>query len=139
MSDQAKAAQRAADALLRMGGETVKLQVPVEAIPGDVTEQLGLAAPEFREVALGPAVFRKARGTGKAGVAPGYELIVSATAVGAMVGALGFESVAVLFQRVAGVLVGERLLFVESCEASEAQGEAYCYRIGLRGPVAVVV
>ena len=46
---------------------------------------------------------------------------------------------AVLFQLTAGVLVGERLLFVESCEASESHGEAYCYRVRLRGPLAVVV
>ena len=139
MTDMGVAARRAADALLgAAGGQTVRLRVPVDAIPGDVTEEIGLAAAEFREVALGPAVFRKARGA-EGNEGPRYELIVSATAVRAMVGSLGYESVAVLFQAVAGVVVGERLLFVESCSASEVGGTAYCYRLGLRGPVALVV
>lgn len=133
----AVAAQRAADALLAtVGGRMVQLRIPVDGIPGDVTEQLGLATPEFRDVALGPVAFRKARGTGAAGR---YELIVSATAVEAMVGSLGYESVAVLFGVVAGVLVGDRLLYVESCRSSEIGGEVYCYRIGVREPVGVVV
>ena len=134
------AAIRAADALLRMaGGRVVKLRVPSPAIPGDATEQLGLATPEFQDMELGPVVFRKARPTADAGKAARYELIVSASAVAAMVGSLGFESVSVLFATVAGVLVGERLLFIDTCTASQVSGDIYCYRLGLRGPVGVIV
>ena len=129
----------AADALLRTMGCTVKLRVPADGVPQDAGEQLGLAVPEFRDETLGPVVFLKARTAGADGKATRYELLVSASAVLAMVSSLGFESVAVLFGTCAGVLVGERLLFVESCTASEARGEIYCYRIGLRGPLGVVV
>lgn len=131
---------RAADALLRIaGGRVVKLRVPMAATPSHDAEQVGLAAPGFHDVELGPVVFRRARARlGGDGVAR-YELMVSAASVAGMVGSLGYESVAVLFQEIAGVLVGERLLFVESCTASEVSGEVYCYRIGLRGPVGLVV
>lgn len=141
MSDLARgsgAVGRAADALLRTaGGRTVRLRVPAPGVPGSDGEELGLAAPEFREVELGPVAFRKARATG--GEAPRYELLVSEWAVKGLVGALGYESVAVLFGGVAGVVVDERLMFVESCTASQVGGEIYCYRVGLRGPVGLVV
>jgi len=131
---------RAADALLRIaGGRTVKLRVPMAGTPSDDSEQLGLAVPEFQDVELGPVVFRKARATVKAGEGARYELMVSATSVLGLVGSLGYESVAVLFQVIAGVVVGERLLFVENCTASEVGGEIYCYRVGLRGPLGLVV
>jgi hypothetical protein len=140
MNGAGSAAQRAADALLRtVGGKTVKLRVPAPATPGDVTEQLGLAAPEFQDVPLALGVFRKARAAGAVGEAARSEVIVSATSVLELVGSLGYESVAVMFEAVAGVLVDERLLFIERCTASQVGGEIYCYRLSLREPVAVLV
>ena len=56
---------RMADAMLRVAGaEMVALRVPVAAVPGDDAEQLGQATPEFQDMALGPVVWRKARGPG---------------------------------------------------------------------------
>ena len=136
------AVARAADALLRTaGGRTVKLRVPAPGVPGnDATEQLGLAVPEFQDVELGSGgCFARSRATIARGEAPRYELLVSAWPVKTLVGSLAYESVAVLFGVIAGVLVRERLMFVESCTASEVGGEIYCYRLGLRGPMAVVV
>ena len=87
---------RVADTLLRgTGGRMVKLRVPAPAIPGDVEEQVGLATPEFQDVVLGPVCFRKVRPTVTDAVQ--YELLVSATAVEAMVGSLAYESASVLF------------------------------------------
>lgn len=131
---------RAADALLRIaGGRVVKLRIPMAGTPSDDAEQLGLATPGFQDVELGPVAFRRARARLDAGEVPRHELIVSATSVLGLVGSLGYESVAVLFQVIAGVVVGERLLLVESCTESQVAGEVYCYRVGLRGPVALVV
>jgi hypothetical protein len=134
------AVARAADALLRTaGGRTVMLRVPAPGVPGSDGEELGLAVPGFQDVELAPVAFRKSRATIARGEAPRYELLVSAWPVKTLVGSLGYESVAVLFSVIAGVLVGERLMFVESCTASEVGGEIYCYRLGLRGPVGVIV
>ena len=36
------------------------LRLPAPAVPGDATEQLGLAVPEFQDVELAPVVFRSA-------------------------------------------------------------------------------
>ena len=47
--------------------ETVLLRVPAPAVAGDVTEQLGLATPEFQDVELAPVVFRRARRAGGGG------------------------------------------------------------------------
>jgi hypothetical protein len=143
MSDLAAstgAATRAADALLRMaGGRVVKLRVPAPGVPGDAGEQLGLVTPGFQDVDFGPVVFRKARAKVEVGKAARYELMVSASAVGSLVGSLGYGSVGVLFGVIAGVVVDDALLFVESCTASEVSGEVYCYRLGLRGAVAAIV
>ena len=75
-------AARAADVLLRaMGGRSVRLRMPAPAVPADPTEQLGLATPEFQDIALAPVVCRKARATVSAGGPAKWDLLVSATAV----------------------------------------------------------
>ena len=134
------AATRAADALLRMaGGRVVQVRIPAPGVPGDAGEQMGLATPGFQDMDLGPVVFRKARATVKAGGVARYELMVSALAIGELVGSLGYGSVGVLFAVIAGVLVDDALLYVESLTESQVGGEVYCYRLGLRGAVAAIV
>jgi hypothetical protein len=131
---------RAADALLRIAeGRVAKVRMPLPGTPSDDAEQLGLAVPGFQDMELGPVAFRRARATVATDGVARYELMVSAAAMLGLVGSLGFESVAILFQECVGVVVGERLLFVESVTASEASGEIYCYRIRLRGPAGLVV
>ena len=133
---------RMTDALLSgVGGRMVKLRVPAPAVPGDVEEQVGLATPQFQDLALGPVCFRKLRPTVPAGQTGfvQYELLVSASAVKAMVGSLEYESASVLFGQAAGVLVDEALLEIEAATTSEAFGEVYVYRLKLRGPLALVV
>jgi hypothetical protein len=134
------AAVRAADVLLRgAGGRAVLLRIPAQASAGDVTEQLGLAVPEFQDVALSPVVFRKARVTTAVGEAAKWELMVSATAVLALVGSLGYSSASVLFATAFGVLIDSVLMEVVSATESELYGAPYVYRLVLRAPVALIV
>ena len=74
--------RRMADTLLRsVGGRTVLLHISAPAVQGDLGEQLGLAAPLFQDVALGPVVLRKLKpkvATAQAERAAQYELLVSA-------------------------------------------------------------
>jgi hypothetical protein len=129
---------KVADTLLRgTGGRMVKLRVPAPAIPGDVEEQVGLATPEFQDVVLGPVCFRKVRPT--VTDAAQYELLVSATAVEAMVGSLEYESARLLFGAAAGVLVDEELLEIVAATSAEAFGETYLYRLKVRGRLGLVV
>lgn len=135
---------RAADVLLRIaGGRTVLLRMPAPASAGDATEQLGLAVPAFQDVELGPVVFRKAHQAATAEVAVGkvarWELMVSATAVRALVGSLGYSAASVLFATAFGVLVDGVLLRVESATESELFGRPYVYRLVLSAPVALIV
>jgi hypothetical protein len=140
LRDVSIVAQRAADVLLRCGGgRKVLLRLPAPASPGDTTEQLGLAVPSFQDVALEPVVFRKARATMADGKAAKSELMVSATAVNAVVGSLGYSAANVLFATAFGVLIDEVLMEIESATESEVGGATYVYRLVLRAPLALMV
>ena len=132
------AAQRTTDTLLRsLGGRTVLLRISSPAVAGDIGEQLGLAAPQFQEIALMPAVLRRVRATiarGASTKVAEYELLVSATAVEKTVSSLAFDSVAVLFAQASGIVVDGMLLEIVSFAPAEAFGAAYLYRLALNGP-----
>jgi hypothetical protein len=131
---------RAADVLLRCaGGRAVMLRMPAPASAGDAAEQLGLAVPEFQDVELAPVVFRKARAGVSNGKGARWELLVSATAVSALVGSLGYAAADVLFADAFGVLVDGVLMTVESATGEQVAGAPYVYRLVLRAPAALVV
>jgi hypothetical protein len=129
----ALAARRAADVLLRsVGGRAVVLRMPAPASAGDAMEQLGLAVPEFQDVELAPVVLRRGKGALR-------KLLVSATAVNALVGSLGYSAASVLFADAFGVLVDGVLMAVVEADESESGGTPYVYRLVLREPVSLVV
>ena len=137
------AAARVADALLRVSGRKVLLRMPAPAVPGDMTEQIGLAVPEFQDAELVPVVFRALRASaaavsGKTG-AQRWELMVSAKAVRRLTGTLGYGSASVLFGDAAGVLVDEVLLEIEEATELEAGGVGYLHRLVVREPLRLVV
>jgi hypothetical protein len=134
------AAVRAADVLLRCaGGRAVMLRMPAPPSAADAAEQLGLAVPGFQDVELAPVAFRTARARVAEGKAARWELLVSATAVEALVGSLGYSAATVLFAEAFGVLVDGVLMTVESATGSEIGGTPYVYRLMLRAPVAMTV
>lgn len=135
-------AARAADVLLRaLGGRSVRLRVPAPAVPADPTEQLGLATPEFQDLALAPVVCRKARATVSTDQAARWDLLVSATAVEKLVGSLAYASASVLFANACGVLTGEgaELLEIVSATQEPLLGRPYVYRLLVRAPLAQTV
>ena len=134
------AAVRAADVLLRCaGGRAVMLRMPAPANAGEAAEQLGLAVPAFQDLELAPVAFRTARARVAEGKATRWELLVSASAVEALVGSLGYAAVTVLFAEAFGVLVDGVLMTVESATGSEIGGIPYVYRLMLRAPFAATV
>lgn len=134
------AAARATDALLRgVGGRAVMLRMPAPASAGDVAEQLGLETPQFQDMELSPVVFRRARASSAEAGSVKWELMVSATAVEALVGSLGYSAANVLFGTAFGVLVDGVLMTVVSATASSAFGKPYVYRLWLREPNAETV
>jgi len=128
---------RMSDSLLRsLGGRTVLLHIPAPAIEGDLGEQLGLAAPEFQDVELGPAVLRRVRAKIAVGTheqVAQYELLISPSAVEKVVGTLAYDSAAILFAQAAGVMVDGELLEIASFAPAEAFGVTYLYRLGSSG------
>jgi hypothetical protein len=140
LRDASVMARRAADVLLQCaGGRAVLLRMPAPARSGDTTEQLGLAVPTFQDVELAPVVFRKARASTAEGKAAKWELMVSATAVSALVGSLGYSAASVLFATAFGVLIDGVLMEVESATESEVGGAPYVYRLVLQAPLGLVV
>jgi hypothetical protein len=131
------------DALLRsLGGRTVLLHIPAQAIPGDIGEQLGLAAPLFQDVPVGPAVLRKIRSRIAAfsrEKPAECELLLSASAVAKIVGSLEYESADVLFAQACGVLIDGELMQITSATSAEGFGSVYLYRLGLRASAADLV
>jgi hypothetical protein len=129
----AVAVRRAADVLLRgVGGRAVMLRMPAPASAGDVTEQLGLAVPEFQDVELAPVVLER-------GSAAERTMLVSANAVNVLVGSMGYSAANVLFADAFGVMVDGVLMEVESVMETELGGTPAIYRIALREPAALRV
>jgi hypothetical protein len=113
--------------------------MPATASAGDVTEQLGLATPQFQDVELAPVVFRSARATVSEGKAAKWELLVAGDAVEALVGSLGYGAAESLFGAAFGVLIDGVLMTVESATAAEVGEAAYLYRLVVRAPLAQLV
>jgi hypothetical protein len=132
-------ATRVADVLLRaVGGRSVKLRMPAPAVPADVTEQLGIATPQFQDLTLAPVAFRKARATVAQGKAAKCELLVSASAIETLVASLAFSSANLLFAQACGVLVDDELLEIDSATGEQIFGSPYVYRLVLRAPLAQI-
>jgi hypothetical protein len=118
---------RAADALLRStGGRAVLLRMPAPAVANNDGEQLGLATPLFQDVQLAPVVLRKAEST--------KTLLVSGSAVKAMLGTLEFNSAEVLFETASGVVIDAVLYTILSSTAATSDGATYVYSLELRAP-----
>jgi hypothetical protein len=116
--------------LLRtVGGRSVLLRLPAPAVANEDAEQLGLAAPEFQDASLCPVAFRRADTASPM-------LLVSAEAMLRVAGTLAFDSVDVLLQTAAGVVVDDVVYAITSVRISQAGGKPYCYCLALRKPVA---
>jgi hypothetical protein len=126
-------ALRAMDSLLRsMGGFQVLLRMPANAAAGVDAEQLGLSSPSFQDLPLGPAVFRRTRVAMKEGQPPLYELLLSASAVGAQVSAMQAGSAEVLFAMATGITVAGNFYLIEATSMTPWLGSACVYRVLLR-------
>jgi hypothetical protein len=124
----AEGVRRAAEVALRTnGGRAVVLRLAAPAAQGDDAEQLGLATPQFNDVALGPAVFHKADSVKR--------LVIAASAVETLCGTLGFDAVDVLFETAIGVVIDGLLYEITDSTSSQADGRAYCYWLTLVRPV----
>lgn len=140
------AAARAADVLLRsLGGRSVLLRMPAPATPNDATEQLGLAQPAFQDAPLAPVAYRKARaavglnnsgapGSGSGPAITRYELLVSASAVQALVADLQSPSASILFADALGIVIDGVLHEIVSTTTEQVYAQPYVYRLIVQTP-----
>jgi hypothetical protein len=114
-------------------GTTATLLVPPAV--GDTTDagQLGINPPQFQQLPLAPAVFRRTRATMAEGQEAKYELLISAGAVQQQVSTRQLNSADGLFLMAAAVIVGGALFQIESWSSSQVLGQACLYRLQLRG------
>jgi hypothetical protein len=137
MSDTASrspvnAPQMIADALLRsVGGASAHLRLTGTNASSNQAE-VGLIATTFSEVEVSPVVMRRLRPSAKAGDAPQWEMLVSATSIQVQINALDLPSAQALFGMTLAVIVAGNDYLIESVAANEAFGKVYLYRLTLR-------
>jgi len=126
-------ALRMADSLLRAGGG-IAVSLLVAAVPGDNSDagQLGIIVPNFQQLSLSPAIFRRVRATMQEGQLAQYELLISASAVQQQVSTLQLTSADALFDTTAGVEINGAQFLIEARSVSESLGQVYLYRLLLR-------
>jgi hypothetical protein len=121
-----------ADALLRtVAGTSAKLRVTSSNTVSAATE-VGYVSTTFYNAVLSPVVMRKLRPSWQSGGTPKWEMLVSATSVGAQVDSLQLDSARALFTATLLVTVADQDYLIESVAANEAFGQVYLYRLLLR-------
>ncbi len=122
-----------ADSLLRAGGG-MAISLLMAPATGDSSDagQLGINSPNFQQLSLSPAIFRKVRATMQQDQMSQYELLISASAVQQQVSALQLTSADALFDTAAGVEISGALFLIEAHSVSESLGQVYLYRLLLR-------
>ena len=127
MAISEEGALRLAEATLcANGGFPVILRMPGLAVSGADAEQLGLATPQFQDVPVGPAVWRK--------VGVDSALLLAAGTVGDLVGSQGFASAESLFQTAVGVVVDGVLYGITKSEPLARAGVPCAYRVSVKEP-----
>ena len=101
---------------------------------GDSTDagQLGINSPNFQQLPLAPAQFRRVRVTMQDGQQPQYELMLSASAVQQQVAALQLISADALLTIAAGIVVAGESFCIEGWSSFELLGQTHSYRLLLR-------
>jgi hypothetical protein len=126
LAEQTGAMRAAVTALRNTGGRIATLRVPALAAAGDLTEELGLATPQFQDLPLGAVAFSKANANKK--------LTVAAAAILALTQSLAFDSAEVLFTTAVGVVTDDELYLITDIVTAEAHGKPYSYTLTLEHP-----
>ncbi len=121
------ALRAASAALCANGGFAVILRMPGLAISGSDAEQLGLGVPEFQDVPIGLAVWRK--------VGNDRALLLGAIEVDSLMGSQGFASAKSLFEAAVGVSVSGVQYVIKKCEPVLVAGVACAYRLTVEEPI----
>ena len=121
-------AVRIADTALRnhCGFETM-LRLPGQAVSGSTGEELGLGAPQFQDVSLGPGVWRK--------IGLDTALLIGATGVSLLVGSTGYSSAEAMFEEAVGVVIEAILYTISESKPVVSGGEPCGYRLSVIVPV----
>lgn len=120
------ASRLAVTTLWANGGFSVVLRMPGLAVSGSDAEQMGLGTPQFQDVPLGPAAWRK--------VGVDSTLLLAAAGVVELMASQGFASAETLFQTAVGVVVDGVLYGITNCEPIARAGVPCAYRVSVKEP-----
>lgn len=120
------ALRAAVTALRTNGGFEVLLRLPGLAVSGSDAEQLGLGTPQFQDVPVGPAAWRK--------VGVNKDLLIAASAITGLMGSLSFASAESLFRTAVGVVVDGVLYTISKGEPLSTAGVPCAYRVTVQEP-----
>ena len=126
ISDQG-AIRAAMAALWANGGFQVALRMPGLAASGSDAEQLGLATPQFQDVPVSPAVWRK--------VGLNTALVLGSCGIANLLSSQQFASAESLFEAAVGVVVGDVLYVINKAEPLMVAGIPCAYRLAVQPPV----
>ena len=126
MGAEEGAIRAAAAVLYATGGFEVILRLPGLAAGGSDAEELGLATPQFQDVPVGPAVWRKA-GVDKA-------LLIAGASVAEVVGTRDVAAAQSLFQSAVGLVIAGVLYVIKDSEPLLVGGVPAAFRIRVEGP-----
>jgi hypothetical protein len=123
------AVMRATDAMLwAMGGDQVKLILPLPTAPSDPASQLGLSDPGAQQVPISPVIVRNLPAS-NSGPSLRLEILLSASAVADAVEEQALSSAQELFDSALGIQLESNLFHIESMVAEHFAGVAYMYRV----------
>lgn len=120
---------RAADAMLRsLGGDEVSLLLPLAAMPGDASGQLGLVDPGVEVVAISPVIARDLA-TENIGPRRRVEFLVPASGIADALSGHDFASGEAMINAALGIGYQGELFHIEGFVTERFGGTAYLYRV----------
>ena len=123
------AVMRAADAMLRsLGGKEISMLLPLTAMPGDASAQLGLADPGVEEVKISPVIVRNLP-TANSGPRRRVEFLVPASGIAMALSARDFAGAEQLMEATLGIVHDGELFHIEGFTREYFGGTAYLYRV----------
>ncbi len=127
-------AQRAAERMFYgVGGQSVMLRMPVAAVAGVLSEELGLPTTGTSDAELGPVLVRAMAGGTTEGAR--WELLAPAKVIAGVAGDATVATALGMFAEAVGVVVDGELLRIARVSYQTVEMAVYLYRVEMVGAV----
>ena len=114
--------------LRSLGGQEISILLPLSAMPGDASGQLGLSDPGVEQVTISPVIARSLP-TANSGPRRRVEFLVPASGVARAIAGHDFASAEQFVEATLGIVYEGELFHIEGFTAEYFAGAAYLYRV----------